>query len=217
MGASRRALARRVRCRCWQSTTVARRPSAGGAPGAEPLAPLQSKAMQFSREPGGRRQRLYSNPGRRSPHTEAFGAAGDADAGPGGAHSREAGRRRAAVGRVDAAIAVWQQGIDYHKRDLRNSKVPSETARSAALEHKASAETSIQHHKQGINLIKDCPPRSPSCGPLEEAAGSTCRGATTARHLASEKGALGEAALGEVGDREPRAWKLRKGLRPDRP
>ena len=61
---------------------------------------------------------------------------------------------------MDAAIEVWEECLEYHRRDENlDPASPTCTARSAsAYWHKGERRAAIEHHQKGINLLKDGPP-----------------------------------------------------------
>ncbi len=75
------------------------------------------------------------------------------------------------LGRVDAAIEVWQRCLEHH-REREELEHVAELHRKigAALAHKGERTEAIKHHQQGINLIKDAPPSLVLVRLYEEAA-----------------------------------------------
>ena len=63
------------------------------------------------------------------------------------------------LGRVDEAIAVWEECLDYHRRQEDLARVGDLHRKiGAALWHKGEREASIEHYQRGIDLLKDGPP-----------------------------------------------------------
>jgi class 3 adenylate cyclase/tetratricopeptide (TPR) repeat protein len=75
------------------------------------------------------------------------------------------------LGRVDAAIGVWEQALEYHS-DNDDQQHVAELHRKigAALAHKGQRKRAIEHHQMGINLIKDADPSLALVRLYEEAA-----------------------------------------------
>ncbi len=63
------------------------------------------------------------------------------------------------LGRVDQATEVWQQCLDYHRRQEDLARVGDLHRKiGAGLWHKGDREGSIEHYQKGIDLLKDGPP-----------------------------------------------------------
>jgi class 3 adenylate cyclase len=75
------------------------------------------------------------------------------------------------LGRVDSAIGVWEQALEYHSANDDQQHV-AELHRKigAALAHKGQRKRAIEHHQMGINLIKDAEPSLALVRLYEEAA-----------------------------------------------
>jgi class 3 adenylate cyclase/tetratricopeptide (TPR) repeat protein len=75
------------------------------------------------------------------------------------------------LGRVDAAIELWQWCLTHHE-DLDEVEHVAELHRKigSALAHKGERKQAIEHHQQGINLIKDLEPSLALVRLYEEAA-----------------------------------------------
>jgi class 3 adenylate cyclase/tetratricopeptide (TPR) repeat protein len=165
----------------------------------EELAPLRSKALQFLEAAGDTASGLYSN-------QEALAHYGLAASLGAGDHALEArirekqGDLALRLGRVDAAIEVWQQGLEYFG-DREDLEHVAELHRKigAALAHKGERTEAIQHHQQGINLIKDRPPSLALVRLYEEAAWLYMQvGDNMLAIYASEKALRLAERLGEV-------------------
>jgi class 3 adenylate cyclase/tetratricopeptide (TPR) repeat protein len=164
------------------------------------LAPLLEKALEFLEAAGDAASALYSNREALA-HFEAAASLGAAD------HAQEARIREKQgdialrLGRVGEAIEVWEQGLEYHRgqEDLQHV---AELHRKigAALAHKGERTQAIQHHQQGINLIKDGPPSLALVRLYEEAAWLYMQvGDNMLAIYASEKALRMAERLGEVG------------------
>jgi tetratricopeptide (TPR) repeat protein len=63
------------------------------------------------------------------------------------------------LGRVDRAVEVWEQCLDYHRSQEDLARVGDLHRKiGAALWHKGDREGSIEHYQRGIDLLKDGPP-----------------------------------------------------------
>ena len=104
------------------------------------------------------------------------------------------------LGRVDVAIEVWEKALEYHigYEDLEHV---AELHRKigAALAHKGERKQAIEHHQQGINLIKDGEPSLALVRLYEEAAWLYMQtGDNMLAIYASEKALRLAERLGEV-------------------
>jgi tetratricopeptide (TPR) repeat protein len=134
------------------------------------LAPLRGKALQFLEAAGDAASGLYSNQEALA-HYEAAITLGGADRAQEARIREKQGDLALRLGRVDTAIELWEQDIDYH-RGQEDLEHVAELHRKigAALAHKGERTQAIQHHQQGINLIKDGPPSLALVRLYEEAA-----------------------------------------------
>ena len=63
------------------------------------------------------------------------------------------------MGRVDAAVGVWERCLDYHRAQEDLARVADLHRKiGAALWHKGERRASIEHYQRGIDLLKDGPP-----------------------------------------------------------
>jgi class 3 adenylate cyclase/tetratricopeptide (TPR) repeat protein len=63
------------------------------------------------------------------------------------------------LGRVDRAVELWEQCLDYHRAEEDLARVGDLHRKiGAALWHKGDREGSIEHYQRGIDLLKDGPP-----------------------------------------------------------
>ena len=104
------------------------------------------------------------------------------------------------LGRVDAAIDVWERALDHHsgREDLEHV---AELHRKigAGLAHKGERKQAIEHHQRGINLIKDGEPSLALVRLYEEAAWLYMQtGDNMLAIYASEKALRLAERLGEV-------------------
>ena len=127
---------------------------------ADELSPIRDKAVRFLEAAGDAAATLYSN-------REAFSHYQSAlDLGDGraeGAVRARIGEKQGDValrlGRVDAAIAVWEDCLGHHRgrEDLQHI-ADLHRKIGAGLWHKGERKQAIEHHQKGINLLKDGPP-----------------------------------------------------------
>jgi class 3 adenylate cyclase/predicted ATPase len=62
------------------------------------------------------------------------------------------------LGRIDQATEVWEQCLDYHRRQEDLARVGDLHRKiGAGLWHKGDREGSIEHYQKGIDLLKDGP------------------------------------------------------------
>ena len=163
------------------------------------MAPLRAKALQFLEAAGDAAGALYSN--QEALAHFALAAALGADDPIQQARIREKqGDLALRLGRVDAAIEVWEQDLEYYSQQQDVEHV-AELHRKigAALAHKGARTEAIQHHQQGINLIKDGPPSLALVRLYEEAAWLYMQvGDNMLAIYASEKALRLAERLGEV-------------------
>jgi tetratricopeptide (TPR) repeat protein len=163
------------------------------------LQPLRSKALQFAEAAGDAASALYSNQEALA-HYEAAAALAAGDQARQTRIREKQGDLALRLGRVDAAIEVWEQGLDYY-REREDLEHVAELHRKigAALAHKGERTQAIQHHQQGINLIKDGPPSLALVRLYEEAAWLYMQvGDNMLAIYASEKALRLAERLGEV-------------------
>jgi class 3 adenylate cyclase/tetratricopeptide (TPR) repeat protein len=165
----------------------------------EELAPLRAKALQFVEAAGDAASALHSNQEALA-HYEAAAALGVGDAAQQARIHERQGDLALRLGRVDAAIDVWQQGLDYHQsRDDLEHVAELHRKIGAALAHKGERTRAIEHHQKGINLIKDGPPSLALVRLYEEAAWLYMQvGDNMLAIYASEKALRLAERLGEV-------------------
>ncbi|HMD57163.1 MAG TPA: adenylate/guanylate cyclase domain-containing protein [Solirubrobacteraceae bacterium] len=162
-------------------------------------APLRAKALHFLEAAGDAASALYSNQEALA-HYEIAVALSAGDLALEARIHEKQGDLALRFGRVDAAIDVWQQGLEYY-RDQGDLEHVAELHRKigAALAHKGERTEAIQHHQQGINLIKDGPSSLALVRLYEEAAWLYMQvGDNMLAIYASEKALRLAERLGEV-------------------
>jgi class 3 adenylate cyclase/tetratricopeptide (TPR) repeat protein len=121
--------------------------------------PIYDKAVQFLEAAGDAAAALYSNP-------EAFAhykAARELRVRHEPATLVRIGEKQGDValrmGRVDAAIEVWEECLEYHRRQEDLNRVADLHRKiGAGLWHKGERKQAIERYQKGINLLKDGPP-----------------------------------------------------------
>jgi class 3 adenylate cyclase/tetratricopeptide (TPR) repeat protein len=148
----------------------------GGVP-ADELAAMRERGIRFLEEAGDAAAMLYSNREAVSHYRHALKVGDSADP-PSAAD--EAMRARIGeklgdvglrLGRVDEAITVWGECLDWHRGQEDLERVADLHRKiGAGLSHKGERKTAIEHYQKGINLLKDGPPRLELVRLYEEAA-----------------------------------------------
>ena len=123
------------------------------------LEPLHHKALRFLEAAGDAAALLYSNPEAfkhykaareiRCPHDPATLAR----------INEKQGDVALRMGRVDAAIEVWEECLEFHRsqEDLRRMGDLHRKI-GAGLWHKGERKQALDHYQKGTNLLKDGPP-----------------------------------------------------------
>jgi class 3 adenylate cyclase/tetratricopeptide (TPR) repeat protein len=130
----------------------------GGVEGDE-LRKINSKAVQYLEAAGDAALGLYSNQealGHYRTVRDLEGALDDEGAARVGEKIGDAALR---LGRVDEAVEVWEQCLDYHRGQEDLARVGDLHRKiGAGLWHKGDRGASIDHYQKGIDLLKDGPP-----------------------------------------------------------
>jgi len=169
----------------------------GLAPG--DIAPYRAKALCYLEAAGDAATAFYSNADAFSNYEAALEQAGE-DAQAVARLLEKQGDVALRLGRVDAAIGVWERALDHHSgcEDLEHV---AELHRKigAGLAHKGERKQAIEHHQRGINLIKDGEPSLALVRLYEEAAWLYMQtGDNMLAIYASEKALRLAERLGEV-------------------
>jgi class 3 adenylate cyclase/tetratricopeptide (TPR) repeat protein len=169
----------------------------GLAPG--DIAPYRAKALYYLEAAGDAATAFYSNADAFSDYEAALEQAGE-DAEAVARLLEKKGDVALRLGRVDAAIDVWERALDHHsgREDLEHV---AELHRKigAGLAHKGERKQAIEHHQRGINLIKDGDPSLVLVRLYEEAAWLYMQtGDNMLAIYASEKALRLAERLGEV-------------------
>jgi class 3 adenylate cyclase/tetratricopeptide (TPR) repeat protein len=163
------------------------------------LAPYRAKALTYLEAAGDAATAFYSNADAFTDYQAALEQGGE-DAEAVARLLEKQGDVALRLGRVDAAIDVWQRALDHHsgREDLEHV---AELHRKigAGLAHKGERKQAIEHHQQGINLIKDGEPSLALVRLYEEAAWLYMQtGDNMLAIYASEKALRLAERLGEV-------------------
>jgi class 3 adenylate cyclase/tetratricopeptide (TPR) repeat protein len=142
----------------------------GGLPQDE-LHGMQRRAMLFLERAGDTGARLFSNRESAAHYRHARKVC-PRDAGADMARIGEKlGDVSLRLGRVDEAIGVWLECLEWHRGQEDLERVADLHRKiGAALSHKGERKTAIEHYQKGINLLKDGPPRIELVRLYEEAA-----------------------------------------------
>jgi class 3 adenylate cyclase/predicted ATPase len=135
------------------------------------LDPMQRRAMVFLEQAGDAAGLLYANR-EAAAHYRHARAVCPLD---GREHGVRIGEKLGDVslrlGRVDEAIAVWLDCLEWHRGQEQLERVADLHRKiGAALSHKGERKPAIEHYQKGINLLKDGPPRLELVRLYEEAA-----------------------------------------------
>jgi tetratricopeptide (TPR) repeat protein len=142
----------------------------GGLP-VDELDSMQRRAMLFLEQAGDAAAHLFANR-EAAAHFRHAREICPTDGRPDGVRIGEKlGDVSLRLGRVDEAIAVWLECLDWHRVEEDLERVADLHRKiGAALSHKGERKTAIEHYQKGINLLKDGPPRLELVRLYEEAA-----------------------------------------------
>ncbi|MFN2616891.1 MAG: adenylate/guanylate cyclase domain-containing protein [Thermoleophilaceae bacterium] len=120
------------------------------------LAPMRERAVRYLEEAGDAAARLYSNREAAAHYRNARELAAEGDLARIGESLGDVSLR---LGRVDEAIAVWEECLAYHRGQEHLERVADLHRKiGAGLSHKGERKPAIEHYQKGINLLKDGPP-----------------------------------------------------------
>jgi class 3 adenylate cyclase/tetratricopeptide (TPR) repeat protein len=141
----------------------------GGVP-ADELARMRERGVHFLEEAGDAAARLFSNREAASNYRHARSLNGG-DAASRVRIGEKLGDVSLRLGRVDEAITVWSECLEWHRGQEDLDRVADLHRKiGAALSHKGERKSAIEHYQKGINLLKDGPPRLELVHLYEEAA-----------------------------------------------
>ncbi len=123
------------------------------------LAGLQTQALESLEAAGDAAAALYSNAEAFDRYTAALEISESLDPGSVARIGEKQGDVALRMGRVDAAVAVWERCLDYHRTQEDLARVADLHRKiGAALWHKGERRASIDNYQRGIDLLKDGPP-----------------------------------------------------------
>jgi class 3 adenylate cyclase/Tfp pilus assembly protein PilF len=123
------------------------------------LPPIHDKALHFLELAGDAAALLYSNPEAFKHYRAARDIRCSHDPAALARINEKQGDVALRMGRVDAAIEVWDECLEYHRsqEDLRRMGDLHRKI-GAALWHKGERKQALDHYQKGTNLLKDGPP-----------------------------------------------------------
>jgi predicted ATPase/class 3 adenylate cyclase len=135
------------------------------------LEAMRARALRFLEEAGDAAALLYANREAAAHYRHARTISPQ----DGGADAVRIGEKLGDVslrlGRVDEAIGVWSDCLEWHRGQEDLERVADLHRKiGAALSHKGERKAAIEHYQKGINLLKDGPPRIELVRLYEEAA-----------------------------------------------
>ncbi len=139
----------------------ARAAALGSEAGLDPeaLAGLQSQALESLEAAGDAAAALYSNAEAFDRYTAALEISESLDRGTVSRIGEKQGDVALRLGRVDAAVGVWERCLEYHRAQEDLARVADLHRKiGAALWHKGERRASIDNYQRGIDLLKDGPP-----------------------------------------------------------
>jgi len=142
----------------------------GGLP-VDELRPIRDRAVRFLDEAGDAAALLYSNREAASHYRHARGICVGGDPEVSARIGEKLGDVSLRLGRVDEAIAVWLECLEFYRGEEDLERVADLHRRiGAGLSHKGDRQAAIEHYQKGINLLKDGSPRIELVRLYEEAA-----------------------------------------------
>jgi predicted ATPase len=139
----------------------ARAAALGSEAGLEPdaLAELLAQALDALEAAGDAAAALYSNAEAFDRYTAALELSESLDPADVARIGEKQGDVALRMGRVDAAVAVWERCLSYHREQEDLARVADLHRKiGAALWHKGERRASIDNYQRGIDLLKDGPP-----------------------------------------------------------
>ncbi len=123
------------------------------------LREMHAKATHFLEAAGDAALGLYSNQEALGQYRAARDLEGALDEAAAARVGEKMGDAALRLGRVDEAVEVWEQCLDYHRRQEDLARVGDLHRKiGAGLWHKGDRGASIDHYQKGIDLLKDGPP-----------------------------------------------------------
>jgi adenylate cyclase len=135
------------------------------------LETMRARALRFLEEAGDAAARLYANREAAAHYRHARAIAPQDGRADGVRIGEKLGDVSLRLGRVDEAIGVWSDCLEWHRGQEDLERVADLHRKiGAALSHKGERKAAIEHYQKGINLLKDGPPRIELVRLYEEAA-----------------------------------------------
>ena len=123
------------------------------------LAELQTRALESLEAAGDAAAALYSNAEAFDRYTAALEISESLGPGTVARIGEKQGDVALRMGRVDAAVAVWERCLDHHRAQEDLARVADLHRKiGAALWHKGERRASIDNYQRGIDLLKDGAP-----------------------------------------------------------
>jgi class 3 adenylate cyclase/tetratricopeptide (TPR) repeat protein len=123
------------------------------------LAGLQTQAVESLEAAGDAAAALYSNAEAFDRYTAALEISDSLEPGTVARIGEKEGDVALRMGRVDAAVGVWERCLEYHRAQEDLARVADLHRKiGAALWHKGERRASIDNYQRGIDLLKDGPP-----------------------------------------------------------
>jgi class 3 adenylate cyclase/tetratricopeptide (TPR) repeat protein len=120
---------------------------------------IESAALRSLEAAGDRAAGLYSNQEALGHYTAALELGDALDPATRARVGEKQGDVALRLGRVDSAVEVWEQCLDYYRGEEDLARVGDLHRKiGAGLWHKGEREASIDHYQRGIDLLKDGPP-----------------------------------------------------------
>ncbi len=120
---------------------------------------INVKALAALEAAGDAAASLYSNQEAVAHYEKALSLGRELDAATRARIAEKLGDVALRLGRVDQATEVWEQCLDFHRREEDLARVGDLHRKiGAGLWHKGDREGSIEHYQKGIDLLKDGPP-----------------------------------------------------------
>jgi predicted ATPase/class 3 adenylate cyclase len=135
------------------------------------LEAMRARALRFLEEAGDAAALLYANREAAAHYRHARAISPNDARADGVRIGEKLGDVSLRLGRVDEAIGVWSDCLDWHRGQEDLERVADLHRKiGAALSHKGERKAAIEHYQKGINLLKDGPPRIELVRLYEEAA-----------------------------------------------
>ena len=123
------------------------------------LEPIHGKALRFLEAAGDAAALLFSNPEAFAHYQAARDIHCPHDPGTIARIGEKQGDVALRMGRVDAALEVWEECLEYHRAQEDLKRVADLHRKiGAGLWHKGERKQAIERYQKGINLLKDGPP-----------------------------------------------------------